>query len=189
MALATPSDLASYLQQDVDTSTATLVLAISSTLFETAAATKFSATSATYTVEGRGQPVINIPNSPLIAIVQVRIAGAIIASTEYTQVLNNLYRTIGWGRVLGPTLATAPYMAFPPELVEVDHTYGYASVPDDVKGVVLETAGAAYMNPDITMVRERIDDYDIERSRTDGGIQLSPSARLLAADYRSGGFA
>lgn len=187
--LATASELATFLKQDVDTSSANLALTVASGLFEKLSATKFSSTSATYQVEGRGQPVICVPNSPLIAIVQVRIAGAIVLTSDYTQVMSNLYRTVGWGNVLGPTLATAPYLAFPPQLVEVDHTYGYTTVPDDVKGAVLESAGAMYQNPDLTAVAEQIDDYRLELSRTDGGVQLSAAALKLAAYYRTGGFA
>jgi hypothetical protein len=189
MPLATASDLASYLKQDVDTSTANLALATASALFEKAANTKFSPTTATYQVEGRGQPVISIPREPLISIQQVRIAGSVLASTEYTVVMQNLYRVIGWGRVWGSTLATAPYVGFPPELVEVDYTYGYTTVPDDVKGAVLETAGAMYTGPDITTAAEQIDDYRTEMSRLAGGVQLSPAAKGLAELYRSGGFA
>jgi hypothetical protein len=187
MPLATASDLASYLKQDVDTSTATLVLAIASDLFETAAATKFSSTTATYSVEGRGQPVISIPREPLISIQQVRVAGTILATTEYTQVGLNLYRVVGWGRIFGQTTATAPYVAFPPDLVEVDYTYGYTSVPDAVKGVVLETAGAAYQSPDITVTQEQIDDYMVRSAPNAGGVQLSAAAKELAERYRAGG--
>jgi hypothetical protein len=187
MPLATASDLASYLKQDVDTSTATLALTVASDLFETEAATKFSTTTATYSVEGRGQPVISIPREPLISIQQVRVAGTVLASTEYTQVGTNLYRVIGWGRIFGQIGATAPYVAFPPDLVEVDYTYGYTAVPDAVKGAVLETAGAMYLGPDITTAAEQIDDYRIEMARATGGVQLSPAARLLAERYRAGG--
>jgi hypothetical protein len=187
--LATASDLASFLKQDVDTSTANLALATASALFEKAAGTKFSSSTSTYQVEGRGQPVISIPREPLISIQQVRIAGTVLASTEYTVVMQNLYRVIGWGRVWGSTLATAPYVGFPPELVEVDYTYGYTTVPDDVKGAVLETAGAMYTGPDITTAAEQIDDYRTEMSRLAGGVQLSPAAMGLAELYRSGGFA
>jgi hypothetical protein len=189
MPLATIADLASFLKQDVDNSTATLALAAASTLFETAADTKFSPTTATYQVEGRGQPVISIPHSPLISVQQVRVNGAVLASTEYTLVMNNLYRVVGWGRIWGSTVPTAPYVGFPPELVEVDHTYGYTTVPDDVKGAVLESAGAMYLNPDITTMVEQIDDYRVEFSRVAGGVQLSPAATLLAERYRMGGFA
>jgi hypothetical protein len=187
--LATASELASYLKQDVDTSTANQALTVASALFETAAATKFSATTSTYQIEGRGQPVISIPREPLISIQAVRVAGVTLSPTDYTPVMNNLYRVIGWGRIWGATIATAPYVGFPPELVEVDYTYGYATVPDDVKGAVLETAGAMYMGPDITTMAEQIDDYRVEMSRGTGGVQLSPAAQALAEKYRSGGFA
>ena len=187
--LATASELASFLKQDVDTSTANLALVTASGLFETAAATKFSATTSTYQVEGRGQPVISIPREPLISIQAVRVAGVTLAPSDYTPVMNNLYRVIGWGRIWGATIATAPYVGFPPELVEVDYTYGYASVPDDVKGAVLETAGAMYMSPDITTKSESIDDYSIETMPNSGGVMLSPAAQALAEKYRSGGFA
>jgi hypothetical protein len=119
----------------------------------------------------------------------VRVNGTVLASTEYTLVMNNLYRVIGWGRIWGSTVPTAPYVGFPPELVEVDHTYGYTTVPDDVKGAVLETAGAMYTGPDITTAAEQIDDYRTEMSRLAGGVQLSPAAKELAELYRSGGFA
>lgn len=189
MPLATASELASYLKQDVDTSTAILALTIASSLFEDAAATKFSSTTSTYSVEGWGQPVINIPRVPLVSIQQVRLAGAVLAPTEYTVIKSNLYRVMGWGRILGPTLATAPYLSFPPELVEVDYTYGYTTVPDDAKGAVLETAGAIYSSPDVTVASESIDDYSISSARGAGGVQLSPAALTLAGWYRCGGFA
>lgn len=187
--LATAAELASFLKQDVDTSTATLALVTASGLFENAAATKFSSSTSTYQVEGRGQPVIAIPREPLISIQAVRVAGVTLAVSDYTAVMNNLYRVVGWGRIWGATVATAPYVGFPPELVEVDYTYGYVAVPDEVKGAVLETAGAMYMNPDITTVSEAIDDYSVSSSPMAGGVQLSPAAQALAERFRSGGFA
>jgi len=134
--------------------------------------------------------VLAIPNSPLISIQQVRIDGTVItAGTDYTQIGNNLYRVIGWGRVLGATVAVAPYMAFPPQLVEVDHTYGYTTVPDAVKGAVLETAATAYANPVAATTREQIDDYAVESAPNIGGLMLTESAAWLAEKYRTGGFA
>lgn len=187
--LATPTELASYLQQDLDASTANLVLTLASARFEYVAGTKFSPTAMTYQVEGRGQPVIALPRTPVISVSAVRVAGATLAASEYTLVIANLYRVIGWGRIYGPTIATAPYVGFPPDLVEVDFTYGYASVPDDVKGAVLESAGAAYDNPDASVVAEQIDDYSVRTAAGTGGFKLTPGAQELAELYRSGGFA
>lgn len=189
MSLATPAELASYLQQDVDTSSATLALQAASALFETAAGTKFASTASTYQVEGRGQPVIALPRSPVISVQAVRVAGVTLAASDYTLVISNLYRIIGWGRIWGSTVPTAPYVGFPPELVEVDYTYGYATVPDDVKGAVLETAATAYARPQPGVTFEGIDDYIVKSAPNAGGMQLSPAAQLLAEYYRSGGFA
>lgn len=187
--LATASELASYLQQDVDTSTANLALTIASARFELESGTKFSPTAATYQVEGRGQPVIALPRAPVVAVIAVRVAGVVLAASDYALVINNLYRIIGWGRIWGPTVATAPYIDFPPELVEVDYTYGYASTPDDVKGAVLESAAVAYNNPDATVIAEQIDDYSVRTAAGSGGFKLTPGAQTLAELYRAGGFA
>ena len=85
-----------------------------------------------------------------------------------------LYRLIGFG---------VPGM-FPPDALEVDLTHGWAAVPDDVKGAVLETAGAAYMNPDVSTSSESIDDYSVHSAPNIGGMMLSPSAAMLADLYR-----
>lgn len=173
---ATAADLASYLKQDVDTSTATLALTIASELFATRARTRFESNATTYSVasvDGTANYRLYLPNTPVIAVSAVRINGSAI--TDYTRIGNVLYRLIGFGF----------QWAFPPDLVEVDYTYGYTAVPDDVRGAVLETAAAAYMGPDITTAAEAIDDYSIKMAPNTGGVQLSPAAQALA-DYYAG---
>lgn len=171
---ASVSELASYLKQDVDTSTATLALTVASSLFALRARTRFEANSTTYTVpstDGTANYRVELPHTPVTAVSEVRINGTAI--TDYTRINNTLYRLIGFGF----------RWAFPPDVIEVDYTYGYTAVPDDVKGAVLETAGAAYMGPDITTAAEAIDDYSIKMSPNTGGIQLSPAAAALADWY------
>jgi hypothetical protein len=175
---AQPADLASYLKQDVDTSTATLVLQVCSELFAKRAHTRFESNSATYSQPGTNAFQIILPFQPLIAVSQVRITpfGAsplIIASTDYSVIGPSVYRRLGFGN----------WWRFPPDLVEIDYTHGYTTVPDDVKGAVLESAGAAYQNPDISIKSESIDDYSV--STNQGGIALSPSAQRIA-DYYAG---
>lgn len=173
--LATASDLASYLQQDLDTSTATLVLSIASAELEAAADTKFSSTSATYTVEGTGQQSISLPRYPIIAVQSVTVDG--VAVTDYTRIGSNLYRILRFG-------GTSPYAA----AVVVTFTYGYVTVPDDVKSAVLEMAAQAYVNPTLAM-REQIDDYSVQRSVSIGGVGLTPRAATVAGRYRIGAVA
>lgn len=174
--LATPSELASYLQQDLDASTANLALTTASGLFELEANTKFASTAATWTVEGCGQAVLAIPHHPLIAVVQVRVDSTVISSSDYALVGQNLYRLTGWGGRL-----------WRPQKVEVDLTYGYTSVPDDVKLAVLDLAAEEYRNPS-NAVSEQIDDYMV---RYEAGTQIltGPNWRDIAARYRFGGFA
>jgi hypothetical protein len=173
---ATPSELASYLKQDVDTSTATLALQVASQLFSVRANTAFTPTTVTYQVVGIGYRQLFLPYQPITAITAVRIIGAAGTQTitDYTRVRSVLYRLSGFG-VPG---------VFPPDVVEVDLTHGYAAAPDDVRGAVLESAGAAYSSPDITVKSESLDDYSVSSAANSGGVMLSPAAEKLADLYR-----
>lgn len=173
---ATPTDLASYLKQDVDTSTATLALQTASQLFSTRANTMFVPTTLTYQVIGLGYRQLQLPFRPIISIQQVRVIGqgGTFIVTDYTRVKTVLYRLIGFG-VPG---------VFPPDMVEVDLTHGYAAPGDDVKGAVLESAAIAYDNPDPAVTSEAIDDYSIRTAPNLGGLMLSPAAEKLADLYR-----
>lgn len=172
---ATPSDLASFLQQDVDAATATLALTKMSALFDLRSRTHFGGTlSTTYSKPGYGQIELVMPLGPLVAVSAVRVAGVTLtAGVDYTVIEQSLYRRSGFG---------IPWR-FPPDLVEVDYTYGYATVPDDVIAAVLESAGAAYMAPDITVASEAIDDYSVRSVPRTGGMSLSESAAALADFY------
>lgn len=177
---ATVPELASFLKQDVDTSTATLAIQVCSELFAKRAHTRFESTATTYSQPGRCAFEIVLPFTPVIAVQQVRItvfgaAPQILATTEYSVIPPSIYRRTRFGR----------YQSFPPDLVEIDYTHGYLTVPDDVKGAVLESAAAAYINPDITTKSESIDDYSVSSAPNSGGVMLSPAATILA-DYYAG---
>jgi hypothetical protein len=169
---ATVLELASYLKMDVDTATATLAIQTASQLFSVRANTAFTAVTVTYQAVGQGYWQLALPYRPIISVSAVRVAG--VAITDYTRIKTVLYRLQGFG-VPG---------RFPPDLVEVDLTHGYAAVPDDVKFAVLETAGGAYSSPDVTVKSESIDDYSVSSSADSGGMALSKSAQDLADLYR-----
>jgi hypothetical protein len=174
---ATVAELASFLKQDVDTSTATLALQVTSQLFSTRANTMFAPTTVTYQFEALGQRQLFLPFRPVTAISAVRIINQFsgtLTITDYTRIKSVLYRLIGFG---------VPGM-FPPDMGEIDLTHGYAAPGDDVKGAILESAGASYMSPDITVAQESIDDYVIKSTPNLGGVSLSPAAKMLADMYR-----
>lgn len=167
----TVAELASFLKQDLDTSTATLAIQATSEMFAKRAHTRFESTAATYSQPGVNAFEIVLPFQPLIAVSAVRING--VAVTDYTVIGPSVYRKIGFGS----------WSAFPPDLVEIDYTHGYTTVPDDVKGAVLESAGACYSSPDISTRSESIDDYSYRAEPKTGGMTLSESAMALADWY------
>lgn len=169
---ATASELASYIQADVDTSTANLLLQLASAEFNSEADTTFVSTTATWSEAGNGSRILEVPWRPITAVSAVRIAGVTV--TDYTRIKQRFYRSNGWGTVCG----------FPPDLVEIDLTYGYSSVPDDVKAAVLETAASAYQQPSSAVAAESIDDYRVRYNSDSGGVQLTPYAKDIAAGYR-----
>lgn len=173
---ATPGDLASFMQRsDLDTSTATLVLTKASALFDGRSRTTFGGTlSSSYKKPGYGAPEIVMPFAPLVAITQVQVAGVTLTvNVDYTVIEQSLFRRMGWG---------LPWR-FPPDLVEVDYTYGYPTVPDDVAAAVLESAAAAYQNPDPSVISEQIDDYAVKTAVNSGGLRLTSYAADLADFY------
>lgn len=169
---ATPSELASYLQQDLDASTANLVLTLASGQFSEAADTWWAPQTVTYKQIGTYATKLVLPFDPVIAVSAVRINA--VAVTGYTLIGNTLYRSAGFG---------TPH-ADPPDKLEVDLTYGYAAATDDVKAAVLDTAASAYASPDSGVVSEQIDDYAVRRRAESGGVQLTSYARDLANSYR-----
>jgi hypothetical protein len=169
---ATASELASYLQKDLDTSTATLVLTLASATFAREAETAFTATTVTWSTTADGCSEIELPYRPVTAVSQVRINGVIV--TGWSLRLNTIYRTAGFGY----------RFAYPPDQADIDLTHGYTSAGDDVKGAVLETAAQAYDVPLGAISSETIDDYAVRYATSGGGIQLTASAAALAASYR-----
>jgi len=167
---ATGSELASYLQRDLDASTANQALTLASADFISAADTVFSATTVTWATQGGPGTDIEIPFRPVTAVSQVRLNGVVI--TGWTLRHNALWRSAGFGT----------WSAFPPDLVEVDLTYGYTTVPDVVKKAVLEIAAGMYENP-VAVVSESIDDYTV---RYVPGTEIAAGRpwREVAADYR-----
>lgn len=167
---ATATELAAYLQQDVDTASAEQALQLASGEFSAVADTWFAAQTTTYVTTGTRATGILLPFNPVSAVSEVRINS--VAVTGWTLIGNKLYRSAGFG-------SYSPYV---PDLLEVDVTYGYTSVPDDVKYSVIEMAAAAYDNPTGAMT-ETIDDYTV-RYDTTGKQFTNHSWRDVAARYR-----
>lgn len=167
---ASAAELASYLQKDLDTATATQALTLASGEFSSAAETWWAATTVTWTVDVDGSGVLEPPFKPITAVSAVRVNGTPI--TGWSLRNNRVYRPAGFGY----------RFSWPPDYAEVDLTHGFTgTVPDDVKLSVLEIAAGIYENP-TGIGSETIGSYTVRYN----GTPILPGRpwREVAADYR-----
>lgn len=178
MTFATASDLASYLQQDVDTATAELLLDLATGAIQSATGqTVEQVTDDAVTVAAPSGEKLVLPERPASTPTLVKVDGSAVTD-YYADVPDDpleptvLYRPGGWeawDSVTGTLLR-----------VEVTYTHGYATIPAEIKGICLDVAARAYRNPEGLRSRERaVDDYresDTYATETVGGsVMLSPS--------------
>jgi len=186
VSLFTLGELASYLQRDLDTASATLAQATAEGLVR--AWTRQNIETATYT--STRVPVtieherytVQLPQRPVTAVTSVTVNGtAYVSGTDYTW--DGVHATL-WLRYLAGSSTS-----FIDEWwAVVTYTAGYATVPGAVKGVALSVAGRAYDNP--RGVRsESIDDYSVTRAGSDddlAGVTLTAAEMAALRPYRVG---
>jgi len=135
--LATPEDLASYLQRDVDTATATLAVTGASALVRGYCKWSLTQDQVTMTVDGNGSDVLSLPTLQLNSITSITVDGEILDADSYRLAARGqVKRTDGGVWPIGFDNVTAA----------VDH--GYAMIPDDVRLVTCSVAGRYFVNPE-----------------------------------------
>lgn len=172
LALATPAQLASRLQMDVDTASAELALAGASGFVRAIARQTFSFVSQETVILRGTEQVLRLPQRPavvdtgsnLLTVVELAEFGGVeltmVEDRDYSRVGNELSRGYPWWgtntRLMGYP-RTRPLGVWAPR-VQVTYSHGYATIPDDVVAVVLDAASVIYDNP--TGLRSfSIDDY------------------------------
>jgi len=182
----TPSQLASYLQSDVDTSSATLAITQAEALVRGYCRQTITADTSTallpIQVGGDGYFVL-LPESPVTAVDTVEVSGvAYVDGVDFS-----------WdGASQTVRLAVVEYddtVQFRPTapLAEVTYDHGYATPPGDVVAVVLSLAGRVFDNPR-GMRSESVEGYTYTRGG-DGddilGVSLSKSEMKILDRYRT----
>lgn len=151
---ATPSQLAGFLQADLDTYSATQALETATAEFVRRARRRWDSTAGSWSTTATFASSLLIPYRNVTAITAVKVNGVAIA-VDYTLRNGSVYRDAGFGN---------PY-ASPPDQVTVEFMYGLSVVPDDVKLAVLGCAAELYNNVS-GVSAETIDDYRVEFSGT-----------------------
>lgn len=184
--LATPSDLASLLQQDVDTATATLLIEAATAVVQGVTGQRLVQVLNDIAVldldEHDRSLYLELPERPVTAVTTVLIGAT--AVTDYSTQLrrNRLWRAYGWRSTL---------IAYPsqPSLVTVTYSHGYAAGDQKLqlaRGAVLSLAAAVYGNPG-GATREQIDDYAVAYEAASARMEASTSlVALLRRQYSRG---
>lgn len=186
--LATPADLASLLQQDVDTATATLLIEVGTAVVQATVGQRLVQIVNDVVLLDLDQhdssDYLTLPQWPTTAVSAVLIGA--LPVTDYSVQLrrNRIFRPCGWRSTL---------LGYPgqPSQVSVTYTHGYPAGDQRLqlaRGAVLSLAGSAYGNPS-GATREQIDDYSVQYEAAAARMDAAPSlAALLRRQYsRSAG--
>lgn len=174
--LVTPEELASFLQQDLDASTANLLIDLATAKVQAAAGQRLIEATSTAVIDVdicEFSPWLALPQLPVQSVASVEIDS--VACTDYLVRNQQLWRLNGWN-----ANASAPAQ------VTVEFTHGY---PDGAQGLqlardmTLALAAAGYGNPSLVSA-EQIDDYRVSYADAEARMQVTPGMRdMLRTAY------
>lgn len=169
--LATPEELASILQSDLDASTANLLLDMATGIVQSACGELLIETTVTELVDITQQTRwLSLSNKPVTAVATVELDGtALVEGTDWALRLQKLWRSAGWMQTWDP-----------PSQVEVTYTYGYPTGSQYLqlaRSVTLSLAQAGYGNPG-QVSSEAIDDYRVSYADALARMELTEPMRM-----------
>jgi hypothetical protein len=174
--LVTPSELAAFLQKDVDTASATLAIEIATGLVQAATEQRIVQVvndTAVLDLDRHDHGLwIALPQRPVTAVSAVLVGATPV--TDYTVQLSRgtLYRSYGW-RSATLTRWSAP------STVTVTYTHGYAAGDQRLqlaRSAALTLAMLAYENP-TGATSEQIDDYAVRYEAAAARMEASPALK------------
>lgn len=178
--LATPGDLASLLQKDLDTASATLAIEVCTAVVQAAADGQriLQVVADTVVIDldgGYCDPYLWLPQRPVTAVASATIGAT--AVTDYSVQLSRgrLWRSAGWQ---SPSYS---YWSITPSTVTVVYTHGYATGDQKLqlgRGTVLSLARGLFENPG-GVASEKIDDYAVAYEQAAAALDASPALKAL----------
>jgi hypothetical protein len=201
--LATPSQLASRIQSDLDTATAQLALDNASGMIRRLSRQQIDFVSQeTVVLVGNGR-ILTLPERPPVidgsnplTVTELAefggIAVSMVEDRDFSRVGTELTRGYPWWwnssqRLMGYP-RSRPLGVWAPR-VQVTYSHGYTTIPDDLVALCLDVAQALYTNPQ-GLRSMKIDDYSETRATEllGAGTVESIKARLGATGRRRGSF-
>jgi len=183
--LVTPEELASYLQQDVDTATATLAIEISTGVVQAAISQRLIYVAddpfTIYLDQFDTSHWLELPETPVASVASVTVAGTPVSDIEVDLSRGRIYRLWGWR-------ARYRYPWNMPTTVTGVYTHGYQTGDRNLqlaRSIALALAGACYGNP-TGAAREQIDDYAVQYAET-ATARMEANPAMVAALRRQYG--
>ena len=180
--LATPSDLASAVQMDVDTASAILAIEVSTAVVQAACGGRriVRVVDDTEEVWGGTDRILRLKNWPIDTIGSVSYNGSSISqgtgSGSWRRSKYGIYRDLGWIECASEPLPTT-----------VVYTHGYAPGTQDLqlgRGTVISLSKGLFISPNGVVIREQIDDYAVAYAEASASLEASPSlVKLLRKQY------
>jgi hypothetical protein len=182
--LATPEDLASALQRDLDLASAVLALEASTAVVQAAAGGQriLLVTDDLEETWGDSDQELRLKQRPIVSVASVTYKGALLAqgtaSGTWRRSPNGIWRDCGWS---GDDWCA-------PSPVGVVYSHGYAQGRQELqlgRGVVIQLSKGLFDNP-TGIAREQLDDYAIAYAEASAALDASPHLRaLLRRQYGS----
>jgi hypothetical protein len=186
--LASPEDLASFVQQDVDTATATLLLSVATSAIQSSTEQQL-----TYVANDTVSLVvynneIKLPQRPVVEVTAVEslTSGEWLVVQDVirpTYLLDGSTNSVWW---TGNDQTEAPWYQFVAQLpwptATVTYSHGYQTIPDDLRGVCLSLAARLMSNP--TGVQQEAIGNVMTRYDRAGGAGLTDLENLIIDKYR-----
>ena len=183
--LITPEELASYLQEDLDTATATLVIEIATGVVQAATSQRLvQVVDDPFTIyldEYDTSRWLELPELPVTAASGFMVGATAVTDVTLDASRGRLYRPCGWR-------SSTVYPPSSPSTVTGIYTHGYATGDRRLqlaRSVVLVLAAACYGNPSAA-TREQIDDYAVQYTET-ATARLDETPATVAALRRAYG--
>jgi hypothetical protein len=175
--LVTPEELASFLQKDLDTATATLLIELATGKVQAAAGQRLVAATSTFVIDvgmWDCDEYLTLPQMPVRSVTSVLIDG--VAVTDWYLRSQQLWRLYGWNtNPNAPTQVTATGVA-----------HGYladSQALELARGYVLALCAMPYETAGAAVQSESIDDYRVTYADADAAMQVTDAMRdqLIAA--------
>jgi hypothetical protein len=181
--LATPEDLASLLQQNVDTATATLLIETATATVQAMAGQRIvQVVDDSITLLGTSDAWLNLSQIPVTEVTSVSLDGTALASGSggYKLFGDKLWRSTGWQTNLGwfnqwPNNGQISWCGPEPSEVAIVYTHGYPPDAQELqlaRGAVLSLIATVYANPS-GAASESIDDYSVQFAQTSAAMQAA----------------